>query len=105
MEGPIINVVIDEADFASAKRVDPKAYQQRVEVLAKGKTFSEKSIHPKGAWWSKELKNTDEELVNKFIENASIIFSVERAKKMTKIIFRLDELDNIVELMAMLVKA
>jgi hypothetical protein len=103
MQAPIIEVVIDERDFAAAKRKDPKAYQQRVDVVARGKNFSEVSIHPKGAWWSKDLRNTDEELVNKFIENASSIFPVEGSKKTAETIFRLDELANINELMSVVI--
>lgn len=97
-EHPGISIIIDEKDFAEAKRKDERAYQQGVEVIAKGKTFKEISIHPKGAWWSKELRNTDEELVNKFTDNASRILPLDKVNKAVQTIFELEKLGNITEL-------
>ena len=99
IQHPEISVVFDEEDYAQAKREEPKAYLQRIEIVAKGKTFKAKSIHPKGGWWSKELRNTDEELIRKFSDNASRVLPIDKVKKATQAIMNLDKLSNIGALM------
>ena len=99
MENLDLSIIVDEEDFAKAKLEDPRAYQMRIEVVAKGKTFKKKAFHPKGGWWSDELRNTDEELVKKFINNASRILSLDKASRAAKTIFELEKLGDITELM------
>jgi len=99
MQHPGISVAFDEEDYAQAKREEPKAYLQRIEVVAKGKTFKAKSIHPKGGWWSKEFRNTDEELISKFTDNTSRTLPMDKVKKATQDIMNLEKLSNVGVLM------
>lgn len=93
--------VIDEQDFIMAKRENPMAYQTRMEVVAKGKTFNEKAVHPKGGWFSEEFRNTDEELIKKFTDNATKIMSLDKASKAARTIFELEKLGNAKELLVL----
>ena len=96
---PRFSVVIDEADFLAEKREDPRAYLEKIEVVAKGQTFQGKARHPKGGWYSEEFRNTDEELVNKFISNASQILTSNKANKAAQTILQLEKLETVDELM------
>lgn len=109
-----LGVIIDEKDFTTAKRKDPGAYQQRVEVLAKGKTFKEIAVHPKGGGYVKcdgktcgvymeELRNTDEEIIQKFTDNVTKVFSYDEAFKAAQGILELEKLENITQLMELVV--
>lgn len=94
-----ISSVIDEQDFVRAKREDPRTCQQRIEVVAKGKTFKEKSLHPKGGWYSEEFRNSDEELVEKFINNVSKTLPLNKAEEAAQSILELEDLENAAVLM------
>jgi len=48
-----LDIVIDEKDFAAAKRDDPGSYQQGVEVVAGGRTHAARAVHPKGGGFVK----------------------------------------------------
>jgi 2-methylcitrate dehydratase PrpD len=99
MEGLDFTVIIDEEGFATAKRADAETYQEGIEVMAKGKTFKENASHPKGGWFSKELRNTDEELIQKFTDNASRILTFDKASKAARAILALEKFENAAELM------
>ena len=96
-----LDVVIDEKDFALAQLEDSGTYQMRIELVAKGKTFKEKMPYLKGTWEPEEFRNTDEELVKKFTDNASRILPLNKARKTTQIILRLEKLRNVADLMEM----
>ncbi|HEX76730.1 MAG TPA: MmgE/PrpD family protein [Dehalococcoidia bacterium] len=91
-----------EKDFALAKLEDPRTYQQRCEVVAKGKTFRGVARHPKGGWWAEDLRNTDEELVKKFVGNASKVLSSDKVNKAAQTIMQLEKLGNTAELLNIL---
>lgn len=55
-------------------------------------------MHPKGAWFSKELRNTDDDLVKKFTDNASRILPLNKVNNAVQTIFELEKLGNIREL-------
>ena len=106
-----LGVIIDEKDFATAKRKDPGAYQQRVEVVAKGKTIKGLAVHPKGGGYVKcdgktcgvymdELRNTDKEIIQKFTDNVTKVFSYDKAAKAAQFILAMDKLENTADLMA-----
>jgi len=110
MEKLKFEVIIDEKDFATAKRKDAGAYQQRIEVIAKGKTFKERAAHPKGGGFVKcdgktcgvymeELRNTDEELVQKFTENVSRLLPLDKARMVAQTMLELETVQNAAELM------
>lgn len=94
-----LSVIIDERDFALAKLEDPRTYQMRIELVARGETFIEKIPYLKGTWDPEEFRNTDEELVKKFSANASRILSLDKARKTAQNILELKKLRDIAELM------
>lgn len=98
---PRLTVTIDEKDFGLAKLVDPRTFQTRIEVVAKGKSFRLKSPHPKGGWYTEELRNLDEELVKKFTENAQRTLPWDKANKAAQTLLQLEKLENVAHVMDM----
>ncbi len=101
MDSLHLDIVIDEKDFASAKRKDPATYQMRVEVSAKGKVLKGVNSYLKGTWEPEQLRNTDEELLDKFVRNVSRIMPETRALEISEAIFELEKMDHVVRLMEM----
>ena len=97
-----LEVNIDERDFAQAKRVDPNTYQMRIEVKAKGKTYKAVGSYLKGSWLPEELRNTDEELRDKFVHNASKRVSEEKVLEAVAMIFKLEKLEGMAPLLTVL---
>jgi len=97
-----VEVIINEKEFGLATLADPKSYLQGVEVLAKGKTFKVKMPHLKGVWYSDKLRNTDEELIKKFSDNASRVITSDRAIRAAQQAFELDKMDKIAPLLEMI---
>lgn len=93
---------VDEKDFGLAKLEDPRSFIMRIELAAGGKKFKEKIPYAKGRWTPDEYRNTDEELVKKFIDNASRVLTLDRAQQIAKTILELEKLDNVVQLTGML---
>ncbi|MFC1901804.1 hypothetical protein ACFLX3_02630 [Chloroflexota bacterium] len=87
--------IIDEEDYVLAQLEDPKAFLMRIELTARGKKFKEKIPYAKGRWTPDEFRNTDEELVKKFSDNASRVLTSDRAQQVAKTILELEKLDNV----------
>jgi len=109
-----LGVIIDEKDFAMAKRKDPGTYQQSVEVVARGKTFRALAAHPKGGGFVKcdgktcgvyreELRNTDEELIRKFTHNVADLLPLDKTRQVAEGILALEKLENTAALAALVV--
>jgi len=88
-------IVVDEKDFGLAQLEDPRTFQMRIEVVAGGKTFKEKRPYPKGLPEPVEFRNTDQELIEKFIDNASQIIPSNKATESAKTILELEGLSNV----------
>ena len=97
-----LEIVINEKDFAHAKRIDPTSYQMRIEILARGRVIKGVNTYLKGTWETKNLRNTDEELTEKFVHNVSKVMSNDRALKISEAIFNLEEFGRIGQLVEML---
>ena len=93
------NVTTDEKDFGLAKLEDPRAYQMRIVVVAKGKTFKEKIPYVKGLWAPEEVRNTDEELVKKFTDNASRVLPLPKAEEVAQTLLELEKVENLAGVM------
>ena len=93
------SISIDERDFGLAKLEDPRTFQMRIEVDAKGKRFKQKVPYVKGAWEPKEFRLTDEKLVKKFTDNASRVLNLSSANKAAQTILELENLKDIAQLM------
>ena len=94
-------ITVDEKDFGLAKLEDPRSYQMRIEVVAKGKTFKAKIPYPKGFWEPPEFRNTDEELIKKFSDNASSVLPRDKVNKAAQSILDLEKLGNVAQLTEM----
>jgi len=97
---------VDEKDFGLANPEDPRYSQMTKEptytlVVAKGKTFKEMTPYQKGRWTPDEFRATDQELVNKFIDNASRILHPDRAKEAAQTILELEKVKNVAHLIEM----
>ena len=77
---------------------DPRSRVGMVEVVAKGKTFREERKYYKGTPFT-DFQITDEELVEKFRNNASRILTRGKIDKVGKFLFELENMENIAELM------
>jgi len=97
-----LEIVIDEKDFASAKRKDPATYQMRVEVSTKGEIIKGVNSYLKGTWEPEQLRNTDDELLDKFAGNVSKIMPEAQALKVSEAIFELEKIDKVAHLVEML---
>lgn len=96
-----INVTIDEKPFGLLRLKDPETRRAAVKVVAKGITFEGETKYPKGTWKPEEARNTDAELVNKFVDNVSKIMSSSRANEVAQTILELEKMENVGELMKM----
>lgn len=70
----------------------------KVEVVAKGRTFSEEKGWMKGDPFPEEARITDEELVEKFRNNGRGVLPTDRIDKAVKLIFGLDQIKDVREL-------
>lgn len=96
-------ITIDEEDFGLAKLEDPRTSQQRIKVVVKGKSFSEKTPHPRGGWYTEELRNTDEELIKKFTDNASRILPLDKVSRVAQSVLELEKLGDVAQFMQAIV--
>lgn len=96
-----ISIVVDEKDYGLAKLENPKSGRARIEVVARGNTFKEMADFHKGAPEPEEFRNTDEELVKKFSDNASRILPKDKIDKAAEVILRIETLASVAELMEM----
>jgi len=92
---------VDEKDFASGEFGDPRKSTSSMEMVAKGKTFREETPQQKGRWTPDEFRATDQELVEKFIDNASRILHPNRAKEAAQTLLELEKVGNIAQIIEM----
>ena len=91
-----VSMHVDPASM-EAKRKDPRSWLARVEVVAKGKTYVEKRMYAKGTSFT-DLKATDEDLVEKFRDNASTLLTQNKIDKAVQCLLELEKLDDITAL-------
>ena len=84
-------------DYARIVKEDPTARPNRAEVTAKGRTFSEERKLPKGASINEATRLTDEELVEKFRNNAHRVLLSSKIDKAAEAILSLERIDNVAE--------
>jgi 2-methylcitrate dehydratase PrpD len=95
MERVPVKVVIDEADFITAKQNDPRTFKMRLELTARGRTFKEDIPYMKGAFEPEEYRSTDDDLIAKFCDNASRILPREEAVNAARVLLEIDSFDSI----------
>jgi 2-methylcitrate dehydratase PrpD len=82
-------------NYARIVKEDPTARPNRVEVTAKCRVFSEERRHPKGASINPATRITDEELVEKFKNNAHGVLLSSRICTAAEAILSLEKVDNV----------
>ncbi|MFC1935968.1 MmgE/PrpD family protein [Chloroflexota bacterium] len=87
------------SEYGKAALEDPYSRVSMVEVVANGKTFKEETRYAKGTPFPEEARMTDQELSNKFRENASRILPWEKIDKALQLILDLEEMDEVSGLM------
>lgn len=83
------------------KRKDPKSWPARVEVTAKGRTYSGETTYARGTNFT-DMKATDDELVEKFRSNASRLLTEKKIDRAVECIFSLEKVNDITELTSIL---
>jgi 2-methylcitrate dehydratase PrpD len=97
-----VEVVYDEREFASACLENPAARKMGAEVLAKGKTFTEKINFLKWHYGvPQEFRVTDEEITKKFRDFASRVLPSDKVNKLAETVLNLEKLKDVAELMEM----
>jgi len=99
MERIAFRMVIDEKDSYKARLSDPRTFQMRIEVTAKGKTFKEKIPFVKGSWEPEEFRMTDDALIKKFTDNAQRVLPLKKVDQFVQKMFELETIENISQLM------
>ncbi len=94
--------MITDPKAMEIKRKDPRSYPAKVEVKAKGKTFTEETRYAKGTNFT-DLRATDEELIEKFRGNAARVLTEEKIHKAVECIFGLEKVEDINTLTCFLV--
>lgn len=86
-------------DYVQVLAADPSARPTRVEVDARGTTFTAENTHPKGTLSADpQTYMTTDEVVAKFRANAAGVLSDERAEQVIDGVLRLEELDDVRDL-------
>ena len=102
MQRVTFDIGCDERAFELAKRADPSANLMSAEVVSSRGTFKKQSLQNKGRSRPAECRMTDEELVDKFKENVSKVFSSDAATKAVRAVFDLEKAANVAALMEVL---
>jgi len=80
-------------DYAKWDLKDPSSHLSKVEVISKGRTFSEERIYSRGTP-IEGFALTEGEIIDKFEHNASRILPSARIKRATKTILEMDKSDS-----------
>ena len=74
---------------------DPASRVGKVDVVARGRIFSEERRYRIGSPATEETRMTDGELVDKFKRNAARVLPSEKIEKLSDMILRLEDIDNV----------
>jgi len=85
-------------DFVKKMLEDPLNMLSSVEVVAKGNTFTAEKTWAKGDPYPEIARMTDDELIQKFSNNACRILSRDKLDSVIKLVFELEELADVSEL-------
>jgi 2-methylcitrate dehydratase PrpD len=88
--------------FGETRQKYPTSEVGMVEVVAKGRTFSEERIHPKGTPFT-EAEASDEMLVDKFRRNASWILPHDKINEAAKYLLELETVEDIAQLVKQII--
>ncbi|MDO8568387.1 MAG: MmgE/PrpD family protein [Dehalococcoidales bacterium] len=87
--------VLPHPDFEKSLQSDPSSRIGKVEIKARGKTFSEERKHRKGSPATKETRMTDAELIAKFKHNAARVLPADAIEKIPGMILKLEDVNDV----------
>jgi 2-methylcitrate dehydratase len=90
-----------DPEAVEMKRKDVKSWPATVEVRANGKTYSKKSMYPRGTNFT-QFEATDEELIAKFTYNASRLLTPGKIDDAIDRIMSLEKIEDVTRLMGVL---
>jgi 2-methylcitrate dehydratase PrpD len=88
-------------EYEKALKEDSGSRIGRVEIVARGKKFSEERRYRKGSPATEETKMRDKELVDKFRHNAVRVLTSEKIERLPEMILHLEDIDDISSLAKM----
>lgn len=93
-----------ERTFATLMSKNPVSKLSEVEVVVKGgKSLKKQAKYRKGSWSPEEFRAKDEELFQKFINNAKLVLPTRKIEKTRQIVYELEKFEDVAELMKMVV--
>lgn len=96
-----VTMIVDPA-VVEAKRKDPRSWPARIEVDARGKTYSKETTYARGTNFT-EFRATDNQLIAKFTNNASRLLSQDKIDRAVEQIMKLETVKDLTELTSHLV--
>jgi len=94
---------VSHPDYNNALENDPLSALSKVDVVARGKTFTVERKYRRGTVGT-DARLTDEETAAKFRNNASRILSQKKIEKAVTAFMELDKIKNISELITLVTK-
>lgn len=93
-------------DYVAELRKHPASRPSRIEVDARGTTFTAERTFPKGSPSpDPSTRMTDEEVVAKFLVNAEGVLPEDRAREVAETVMRLETVENVADVVRALVPA
>lgn len=99
-----VEIVFNEKEDGLAMIEDSAARPMWVEVTARGKTYRKESSHIMGSYHPEEHRMTDDMLKEKFKSNASRVLPKKNIREIENIIFDLENLAHVSDLMKWVAK-
>ncbi len=90
-------------EFNKTFKESPRTELSLVEVVAKGQTFRQETMFAKGTHSPEAFRLTDEELAEKFRNNASRMLPGDKIEKAVESIFELERIEDVNELIKLVV--
>ena len=85
-------------DYPRALEEDPLANPSKVEVVARGKTFTEERMYRRGTVRG-EVRPSEEEIAAKFRHNAERVLTAKKTEKAIETLLALEDVEDVSELM------
>lgn len=86
-------------EFSELKKTKPSSWYGRVEIDVDGQTYTQVEEYARGVNNVEGLALSDEDLIEHFRDNASIIIPTEKAERAIELIMNLENQENLQELM------
>ena len=104
ISNPRIREFMDKVEFKSHPNFEEEMLKRRIsslstiEVVAKGRIYTEEKTWMKGDSFPAEARMTDEELISKFKNNAQDVLPLNQIEELIESIFNLEKINNVCKL-------